>query len=316
MVYIGIDIGGTGIQMGIVDEKGNILEKGAIVTKIEDGYENQIHDMADCALETLARSGYTLDDVHSIGVGVPGVYNEETGVVPFCTNLKWYNVPIRDEFHKYIDKPVYVDNDATVAGLAENTAGVSAGAHSSVLLTLGTGVGGGIILNGKVWNGFHGTGSELGHMILELDGEPCTCGNKGCLERYCSATAIIRMARQQLVNHEDSLMMELCDHDLQKLNAKMVIDAARENDSVATKVFRRYVACLGQAVANVMNMLDPEVIVLGGGVSKAGAFLLDAVREEARKYVVFKTLEYSRIELAKLGPDAGIIGAAMLGAAK
>lgn len=312
MIYIGIDIGGTGIQTGVVDEDGKLLAKGGIVTRTDLPFEEQVKQMTDCALETLEKSGYTLDDLASVGVGVPGVVDPRTGVIPFCTNLGWVNVPLRDVIRKYIDKPIFIDNDATVAGLAESVVGVSAGTHSSVFLTLGTGVGAGIVLGGRVWSGFHGVGSEVGHMILELDGEPCTCGSYGCLERYTSATAVIRMAREAVAKHPDSLIMSLCQGDTSKINAKLVFDAAREGDEQGKKVFRRYVRYLSQAIANVINFLDPEVVVLGGGVSKAGAFLLDAVRAEVPHYLLYKTMPYSRIELAQLGPDAGIIGAAML----
>lgn len=313
MVYIGIDIGGTGIQVGIVNAQGKILAKGSIRTRTDLPFQEQIRQMADCVLSTLRKSGYTLDDVASVGAGVPGAADQKTGVVVRCVNLDWTNVPFREEFQKYINKPVYIDNDATVAGLAESVAGVSAGTDSSVFITLGTGVGGGIVIHGKVWNGFHGIGSEIGHMILELDGEPCTCGNRGCLERYCSATAIIRMARDAVRTHKESLILTLCGGDPQRINAKTVFDAAREGDPTAEKVFRRYVHYLAQAIANIINFLDPEVIALGGGVSRAGDFLLNAVREAVPQYLVFSALPFSRIELARLGPDAGIIGAAMLG---
>ncbi|MBQ8616649.1 MAG: ROK family protein [Oscillospiraceae bacterium] len=313
MVYIGIDVGGTGIQMGVVDDKGQIIAKGSIVTRTDIPFEEQVKAMADCALETLEKSGHTLIELASIGIGIPGIADQKTGVVPFCTNLGWKNVPLRETFQKYIDKPILIDNDATVAGLAESVAGVSAGTDSSVFLTLGTGVGAGIVIRGKVWSGFHGVGSEVGHMIMEIDGEPCSCGNRGCLERYTSATAIIRMAREAVAKHPDSLIMSLCGGDPSLINAKMVFDAAREGDEQGLKVFRRYTRYLGQAIATIINFFDPEVIVLGGGVSKAGKFLLDAVREEAPKYCIFKSMPISRIEIAELGPDAGIIGAAMLG---
>ena len=313
MVYIGIDVGGTGIQMGVVDQQGHIIAKDGIVTRTDIPFEEQVKAMADCALSTLEKSGHTMDDLAAVGIGIPGIAEPGTGVVPFCTNLGWVNVPLKETFQKYINKPLFIDNDATVAGLAESVAGVSAGTHSSVFITLGTGVGAGIVLGGKVWSGFHGVGSEVGHMILELDGESCTCGNRGCLERYTSATAIIRMAREAVAKHPDSLIMSLCDGDPAKINAKMVFDAAREGDEQGKKVFRRFIRYLGQAIANIINFLDPEVVVLGGGVSKAGSFLLDAVREETPKYCIYKSMPISRIELAELGPDAGIIGAAMLG---
>ena len=313
MVYIGFDVGGTGVQVGVVNEKGEILCKGNMVTRTDIPVADQIKAMADCALETLGRSGYGLNDVKSLGAGLPGVVDPRTGHVAFCPNLGWKDVDFAGEMRKHIDKPVYMDNDATVAGLAENVAGVSAGAHSSVFLTLGTGVGGGIVIGGKVWSGFHGVGSEIGHMSIEMDGNPCNCGNRGCLERYCSATAIILAARAAVNQYQDSAIMVKCEGDPMKINAKIVFDAAKENDPTAVKLFRRYVFALAQGIVSIINFLDPEVIALGGGVSKAGDFLLDAVRTEVAKMVMYKTMPYARIELAKLGPDAGIIGAAMLG---
>lgn len=313
MVYAGIDVGGTGIQVGVVDEAGHIIAKSSMVTEVGAPYQEQIAGMARCVQEAMDKAGLPMSELKSVGAGVPGLADQKTGMVAYCPNIHWTDVPFREEFQKHIDKPVFIDNDATVAGLAESVAGVSAGSDSSVFLTLGTGVGGGIVINGKVWNGAHGVGSEIGHMILEADGEPCNCGNNGCLERYCSATAIIRMAREQMDNHPDSLILSMAEGDKAKINAKIVFDAAREGDPTAVKVFRRYIRYLGQAIASIVNFLDPEVVVLGGGVSKAGAFLLDAVRAEVPKYVLYKTMPIARIELARLGPDAGIIGAAMLG---
>ncbi|MBR4459307.1 MAG: ROK family protein [Clostridia bacterium] len=314
MVRIGMDVGGTGIQMGVVSDKGEILEKGAVVTRTDLPFSEQIAQMAECALDTLKRSGHTLDDLRSVGAGVPGVADQRTGVIPLCTNLGWHHVPFREEMGKHFPgKPICIDNDATVAGLAESVAGVSAGTSSSVFITLGTGVGGGIVIGGKVWSGAHGIGSEIGHMTLELDGEPCTCGNRGCLERYCSATAIIRMARERLDSYPDSLIRESCGGDASKINARMVFDAARQGDPLGGKIFRRYVIYLSQAINTITAILDPEMFVLGGGVSKAGDFLLDAVRAEVPKYALFKdAFPLPRIELARLGTDAGIIGAAML----
>ena len=313
MVYIGFDVGGTGVQVGVVNEKGEILCKGNMVTRTDIPFADQVKAMADCALDTLNRSGYTLDDVKSLGAGLPGVVNPKTGLVAFCPNLGWKDVDFAGEMRKHIDKPVYMDNDATVAGLAENVAGVSAGAHSSVFLTLGTGVGGGIVIGGKVWSGTHGVGSEIGHMIIEMDGNPCNCGNRGCLERYCSATAIILAARAAVNQYQDSAIMAKCEGDPMKINAKMVFDAAKEGDELGLKLFNDYIKALSTTVVNIIHFFDPEVIALGGGVSKAGDFLLDALRKEVAKLVMYKTLPYARIELAKLGSDAGIIGAAMLG---
>ncbi len=313
MVYIGIDVGGTGIKIGVVDENGAILRQGETPTLVGRPYQEIIRDMGLCALAVLREGGFTEADVASIGVGIPGVADNKRGVVIFCTNMAWNNIPLREELQKYLNKPVYIDNDATVAGFAESICGVSKGCHSSVFITLGTGVGGGIVIGGRPWSGFHGIGSEIGHIPMAIDGEPCSCGNNGCLERYCSATAVIRMGKQALESHPESLLHTLCGGEPERLNAKMVLDAAKENDPAAREVFHRYVEYLAMAMDTVIAFLDPEMIVLGGGVSKAGDFLLDAVRERIPRYLLFKTLPYSRVEMARLGADAGMIGAAMLG---
>lgn len=313
MVYIGIDIGGTGIQVGVVSPEGTILEKGSIVTRIDIPVADQIAAMAQCVLDTVASAGLTLDEVKAIGLGVPGITDPRTGRVPFCTNLGWHDVDLVGEFRRHIDKPVFVGNDATVAALAESVAGASAGTSSSVLLTLGTGVGGGIIINGKAWNGFHGVGSEIGHMILVSGGEQCNCGNRGCLERYASATAVILMARRAVAEHPDSMILTTAEGDPARINAKIVFDAAKAGDHVALDVFNRYVDYLSQGLGSIVNFFDPEVIVLGGGLSKAGDFLLDALKATFPRYCLYKTMPIPEIRLAKLGPDAGIIGAAMLG---
>ncbi len=314
MVRIGMDVGGTGIQIGVVNEDGQILVKDSVVARPDLPFSEQIAQMAACAKSVLERSGHTMDELASVGAGVPGVADPRTGVIPKCVNVHWENVPFREEMGRHFPgKPICIDNDATVAGLAESVAGISAGTSSSIFITLGTGVGGGIVLNGKVWNGAHGIGSEIGHMTMELDGVPCTCGNRGCLERYCSATAIIRMAREQLPGYPSSRIAELCGGDPAKINAKIVFDAAREGDPLGTKIFRRYVSYLAQAINTLTAVIDPEMFVLGGGVSRAGSFLLDAVREETPRYALFKdAFPLPRIELATLGTDAGIIGAAML----
>ena len=314
MYAIGIDVGGTNLAVGVVDEQGRILAESSRPTGVGRPYEEIIADMAACGLEAVEKAGLILDEVDRIGVGIPGVANKE-GVVIFCTNMGWHNVPLTQEMQKHINKPVYIDNDATVAALAESVAGVSKDTHSSVFITLGTGVGGGIILGGQPWSGFHGVGSEVGHMMFKSGGDLCTCGNRGCLERYCSATALIRMGREALKEHPESVMMALCGNNPEKLNAKNVIDAARQGDAAGVKAFEEYTHYLAQAIATLVSFLDPEVIVIGGGVCKAGDFLLNAITEKVPQYIMFKDLPYSRIELARLGSEAGIIGAAMLGRA-
>ncbi len=313
MMYIGVDLGGTGIKAGVVTEKGEILSKGSTPTLIERPYQEIIKDIADLCMRVAKEAGVSMEDIASIGVGVPGYCDPKSGVIPFCTNLGWHEVPFVEEMHKHIDKPVHVDNDATVAGYAESIAGISAGTQSSIFVTLGTGVGGGIIINGKPYSGFHGVGSEIGHMVLRMDGEMCSCGVKGCFERYASATAIIREAKKAVAEHPDSAIMSCCGGDPEKINAKIVIDCAKEGDPTAATVFADYIKGLAHGLVSLINVLDPEMIVLGGGVSMAGEYLLEAVREAIKPLIFFKTLPYASIELARLGADAGIIGAALLG---
>ena len=313
MLYIGIDVGGTGIKAGVVDEKGAILHKCSCPTDKNRGHEAVIHDMAQISLKALRESGHSLDEVHSVGIGIPGIQDPRTGRIPFCTNLGWHDVPLVELIQKEIDKPVFVNNDATVAGLAEAVAGVSADVRNSVFVTLGTGVGGGVILNGKVFMGPHGIATEIGHMVTVVGGEMCTCGHRGCWERYASASAIIREGRRFAQANPESALAKAVDGDLDRIEARTVIDLAKAGDPDCEKLFDDYCYHLAVGLANLINLYDPEVIALGGGVSKAGDFLLDKVRALMPELVFFRTMPYARIELARLGNDAGIIGAAMLG---
>ncbi len=313
MIRIGIDVGGTGIKVGAINEKLEIIATGSIPTQIDIPFGDQIQRIAECVTSVIQSGAHpiSLDEIASVGVGIPGIADRDGNIIK-CTNMGWNHVPFRQEFTKYLDKPVFIDNDANVAALAESVSGSSAGTSSSVFITLGTGIGSGIILNGRIWNGHHGIGGELGHTIMELDGVPCTCGNRGCLERYCSATALIRMARETVSQHPETAILEMANGQPEKINARIVFDAAKEGDPIAEKLVRRYVSYLSQAIANVVNFLDPEIILLGGGVSKAGDYLLNAVREEFPRYVLFNDQPLPTVELAVLGADAGIIGAAML----
>ncbi len=312
MARIGIDVGGTGIQVGVIDDHLKILSEASIPTCTNIPFSEQVERMAACVEAAVNQAGLTMRQIESIGAGLPGVANISTGEVIKCANMGWFHVPFRKEFLKHVDVPVFIENDANVAALAESVAGVSAGTSSSVFVTIGTGIGSGIILNGKIWNGFHGIGGELGHTIFALGGDPCPCGNHGCLERYCSATALIHMAREAVADHPDSEMMKMAGSDPSRIEARTVIDAARASDPLATEIYGKYIDQLAQALANIVNLLDPEVIVLGGGVSKAGHFLLDPLKREYVKYVLYNDQPMPDIKLAVLGSEAGIIGAAML----
>ena len=311
MVRVGIDIGGTGIKVGLIDARHQIVGEGTIHTFTDIPFEEQVQHMAQCVLDTAAKAGVAPDQIEMVGVGIPGIANS-AGEVIKCTNMGWFHVPFRDVFRRFLDVPVHIDNDANVAALAESVAGVSAGTSSSVFITIGTGIGSGIIINGKIWSGYHGIGGELGHVIMRLDGVPCTCGNRGCLERYCAATALIRMAREKVADHPESLILRSVDGDETKIMARTVIDCAREGDPIAVEVYQEYISYLAQAIAGVVNLLDPEVVVLGGGVCNAGDFLLDPIRKEFPKHVIFSDQPLPEIKIAVLGNKAGMIGAAML----
>ena len=313
MVYIGIDLGGTNIAVGVVSEAGSILAETSAKTLAERPYQEVIRDMAACVMKAVTKAGMTEADIASIGIGIPGVAQGDSGVVFNCTNLGWINVPLRAEMQKYINKPVFLDNDANVAALAESYFGVSAGYKSSVMITLGTGVGGGIVINGRPWAGAHGRGGEIGHMTLVPDGAPCTCGNNGCVERYCSATAIIRTAKQECYAFPDTAILKKAGGDINRVNAKLVIDAAKEGDASALRVFNSFVKYLAMTINDITAFFDPDIIVLGGGVSYAGSFLLDSVSALLPRYQMFKALPSPKLALAKLGNEAGIVGAAMLG---
>ena len=308
---IGIDVGGTGIQVGLVNKDLQIISEASIPTRTDIPFEDQVREIASCVLSVIPSAGLSPDEIESVGVGIPGIASA-SGEIIKCTNMGWHHVPFAEVFRRIYNKPVFVDNDANVAALAESVAGVSVGTSSSVFITIGTGIGSGIIIDGRIWKGAHGIGGELGHVIFDLDGVPCSCGNHGCLERYCSATAIIRMGREAAKQHPDTLMMKLAENNPSNITAKIVFDAARQEDPVGVEVYHRFIGYLAQAVASVVNLIDPEVIVLGGGVSKAGTFLLRPLIREFPRYVLFDDQPLPEIKLAVLGSEAGIIGAAML----
>lgn len=312
MLNIGIDVGGTSIKAGVVDENGHILYKASCPTLVERGHEAVIHDMAQLAIRAAQESGHSMDEIRSVGVGIPGMHDNRTGRVPFCTNLAWHDVPLIELMQREIHKPIFVNNDATVAGLAESVAGISAGVKDSVFITLGTGVGGGVVLGGRLFVGAHGVATEIGHMITVAGGEQCTCGNRGCWERYASATAIIREGRKLAAEKPDSPLNRSVNGDLERIEARTVIDLAKAGDPDCARLFDEYVYHLTVGIVNLINLYDPEIIALGGGVSHAGEFLLDKVNALLPEMVFFKTMPRAEIKLAQLGNDAGIIGAAML----
>ena len=313
MLYIGIDVGGTTAKAGVVDEAGQILYKSSCKTGIERDFEDIAADMAELCRHIVRESGHEMAEVAAVGVGIPGEQSPKTGLVAFCNNLGWVDVPLMQRLRDALGLPVYVDNDANVAALAESAFGASRGVKSSILITLGTGVGGGIVRDQRIHTGAHGVGGEIGHMVVVVDGEPCNCGHRGCWEKYASATAIIRMGRALMEEKPDCALARQMGGDAANLNAKAVLDLAKAGDADCAGIFETYVKYLCVGLANLINIYDPDMLVLGGGVAHAGDFLLDAVRAALGDYVYCPALSWARVELARMGNDAGIIGAAMLG---
>lgn len=308
MYYLGIDLGGTNIAVGIVDEENKIIARASSKTKLNSA-EDVADAMAETAYEALKNAGITIDDVPWIGVGSPGTINKETGIIEFANNLPFKNTPMEKMLSERMGgKKVLMENDANAAAYGEYMAGALKGADNAIAITLGTGVGGGIIIGGRIYDGMRGAGAELGHTLLVMDGEPCTCGRRGCWEAYSSATALIRQACQAAARHPDSLLARLAD-----VNGKTVFDAADRGDETAQAVVDRYCDYLGAGLVNIVNALAPDVILVGGGISRQGERLLAPVRRYVeRNCFGGKDGAVPVIAPAKLGNEAGIIGAAAL----
>lgn len=311
-MYIGIDLGGTNIAVGIVDEQGNIIHEKSCATRVGKEPQEIVADMVDLILSVLEEFHMALKEIKAVGVGIPGLA-DNNGYVINCVNLGWKNVPLRELLENKLQKPIYIDNDATVAALAEYERGSMKNCKSGIMLTLGTGIGGGIILNGEVYSGFNGVGSELGHIVVGENFYTCNCGRNGCLETFASSTAIIKYTKKIIGEmNENTIIIDKAEGDLNNINAKIIFECAKEGDKIANLAVDRLVKYLSLGIFNIVNFMDPEVIALGGGVAGAGQYLLDMVINEVMPNRIFDKLPMGRIVLAELGNEAGIIGAAMI----
>lgn len=303
----GIDIGGTTIKLGLFKNDGRLLEKWEIKTKKEYNGKYIIQDIVSTLEEKFRDRNIIKEDIIGIGIGVPGPVLED-GTVLKCVNIGWGIFNVVDEFQKLIDLPIKVSNDANVAALGEMWQGGGKGYENVIMITLGTGVGGGIIVNGKVIPGSHGAGGEIGHIkVSNNETKTCGCGNKGCLEQYASATGIVNTAKGVLNNTNTPSKLR----DVQNLSAKDIFDVAKNEDELAKKIVNDLGEKLGAALSYISCVVDPEVFVFGGGVSKAGDILIKTVQEHFKKNS-FHACTDTKFELAKLGNDAGIYGAAKL----
>lgn len=303
----GVDLGGTTVKIGLFGTGGNLVESYEIPTRREENGSRILPDIAASLMGRLAELGIDRSEVEGIGIGVPGPVLDN-GIVNKCANLGWGMLNVADELRELTGLPVFVGNDANVAALGEYWKGSAMGCSGMVMVTLGTGVGGGIILKGTPVNGFNGAGGEIGHMPVVYDEEDtCGCGKKGCLEQVASATGIVRTARKLLKETNEPSALR----DLEDITAKDIFDLAKDSDAVAVMAVERLGFYLGTALAHIAAVVDPEVFVIGGGVSKAGNYLIEAIEHTYREKA-FHASRNARIVLASLGNDAGMYGAARL----
>ena len=306
---VGVDVGGTTVKMGLFDKEGNVLEKWELKTRTENGGENILPDIAKSIQEKLAQKKIDKEEVTGVGLGAPGAIDAE-GVVHGAVNLGWGTFSIPDTLSGLLGLPVKAGNDANVAALGEMWKGGGQGCKNLVAVTLGTGVGGGIIVNGAMLTGAIGAGGEIGHIHVEdNEEEACGCKNLGCLEQYASATGVVRLAKRALkTSNQASTLRNI---PMEKLSAKAVFDAVKAGDALAVQVAEQFGEYLGKALGVIAGIVNPEIIVIGGGVSKAGEILFDYIRPCFEK-TVFSGCKDARLALATLGNDAGIFGAAKL----
>jgi glucokinase len=312
-VIVGVDVGGTAIKMALLSTEGEILRKLEEPTPVAEGEDKVIEKIARMITDILNHANVSNEQVAGVGLGVPGPVDTATGVVLQAVNLHWTSTPLKQKLERLTGLLVKVENDANCAALGEMWRGAGLGAKDMIMVTLGTGVGGGVILNGKVISGINGVGGEIGHITLNPQGgPPCNCGKTGCLETYASATAIIREGTRLAESGRSPLLADvLAQHG--QLRAKDVFDAAHAGDEAAIAVIDEAAFYLGLALANLVNVLDPAKIVIGGGVSAAGDFLFSRIRQAFVRFLTFSFLaDTCQIVPAMLGNDAGVIGAGKL----
>lgn len=313
MVRVGIDLGGTNIVAGVVDDSYTILATAKRKTNLPRPADEIIRDMAELVSEAVAKANMSMSEVRYVGVGCPGTCNQDTGIVEYSNNLRFEQVALKADLEKLTGKTVYIENDANAAALGEALAGAGRGAVSCVCVTLGTGVGGGIVLDGKLYGGFNFAGAELGHHVIMVNGEDCTCGRKGCWEAYASATALVRQTKAAMDANPDSVMNELAK-ETGKVTGRTSFDAMRKGDAVARNVVETYIGYIACGLVNVVNIFQPEILCIGGGICNEGETLLAPLRKilENDRYSKYSKKQ-TKLCVATLGNDAGIIGAAFLG---
>lgn len=312
MYRIGIDIGGTFVKAGVVAEDYSILGRASLPTGIGRPLETVIDDIAGTARDAVAAAGLTMENIAVVGAGCPGTCNPDTGEVEYSNNLRFENVPLVTELSRRLGKPVYIQNDANAAVLGEALAGAARGVKNCVVVTLGTGVGAGVLIDGKIFSGANFAGAELGHTVIKMDGEECTCGRYGCWEVYASVTALIRQTKRAMAEFPETGMWEVSPM-IDDVNGRTAFDAMRLGDPVASRVVKQYIRYIACGLVDIINTFQPEMLCIGGAISKEGETLLAPLREYVEKERYSKhSKRQTELRRALLGNDAGIIGAAFL----
>lgn len=311
--YLGVDLGGTNIAAGVVDENCHIIARDSVPVREGHNADTVLKDVVEIASRTARSAGFCLGQFTSLGIGMPSMIHPKTHLIMNSNNLGWQNIPVFEYLQKYTDMPVYIENDANCAAYGEMLAGAGRYYDNAVMLTLGTGVGGGIIMDRKIYKGADQLGAELGHTKLVYNGELCTCGLRGCLEAYCSATALIRQGKMALKENPGSLLQDLCAGQPELITGKMIFDACARNDETALHVVDQFIDYLTAGISSFIAIFRPEAVILGGGIAEAGEMLLRPVNERlfSQTYSAAQ-MGVPQVIKAQLGNDAGIIGAAML----
>ncbi len=316
MYYLGIDLGGTNIVAGVVDEEGNIIVKASCKTNAPRPKEAICDDMAAVALKALESVNLTKDDINFVGIGAPGAVNGATGVIEFANNFGFHNWEIVTMMKERLDIDIFVENDANAAAYGEFLVGGAKDANDAVVITLGTGVGGGIIIDGMIYSGSNYAGAELGHMVIQHGGRQCTCGRKGCWEAYSSATGLINMTKEAVMNpyNNNSILTQSIQGDIGRITGRTAFDAMRQGCPIGKAIVDAYISYLGCGIVNIINIFQPEILCIGGGVSNQGSILIEPLQKivETERYTKHNQHQ-TKVCLAQLGNDAGLIGAAFLG---
>ncbi|SMC37422.1 ROK family protein [Papillibacter cinnamivorans] len=313
-MYIGIDVGGTNLAAGLVDQEGRLLASSKRKVNPSLGPEAIVSDILAVALEVLEAGGASREQVEWVGMGIPGTVDRASGVIIYTCNLPFLNTPVRKLFQSGWNIPVLLDNDANCALLGEVFCGAARGRESALVLTIGTGIGAGVLIDGRIFTGFNGAGTEVGHMVIETGGRLCTCGRRGCWETYASATGLKALTREEMERSPESLMWRLSGGTLEGAGGRTAFLAAREGDEAARRVTEEYIRFLGAGVVNLVNIFQPEILCLGGGVSnEADESFLFPIRRIVERERYSKEVPQTEIVRAELGDKAGMIGAAFLG---